>query len=60
MKDAATVYEQHARHLIDDLGAMEARRLTIQARNQSVVGSFTHGFHQAVLKQIERLSREAA
>ncbi len=57
MSEAATVYEQHARHLIDEFGVAEARRMSIASRNQSAVGSFTYGFHNAVLKQVDRIQR---
>jgi hypothetical protein len=53
-----TVYEQHAKHLIDTLGATEARRVTIQRRDQNSPGTFTYAFNQAVLKQLERMARE--
>ena len=55
-----TVYEQHARHLIDSFGLLDARRMTIWSRNQNSPGTFSYGFHNAVLKEIERFQREAA
>ncbi len=55
-----SVYEQHARTLARDLGVQEARRVTIQARNWNTPGSFAHGFHQAVLKQLERIAAQEA
>lgn len=54
-----TVYEQHARHLVDTLGYAQARAHTIQSRNQNSMGTFSYAFHNAVLKQIERVNREA-
>lgn len=55
-----TVYEQHARHMVKTLGHERARAETIRSRDQNVMGSFSHAFHNAVLKQIDRLARESA
>lgn len=56
----STVYEAHARHLVDRFGLDEARRIAARDRNNNAPGTFSHGFHTAVLKIIERMQREAA
>jgi hypothetical protein len=56
----SSVWRNLAEQLVKKDGYTEARRTTIQLRDDSAPGSACYAFHQAVVREIEQLRRLSA